>query len=166
MWRSEIAATVDGETPSVLCHPIRVILDPFLDIPPAANIKQTANQYRTIIFYNKQIEKSTDWETKNRDIEYIPTSAHEEYLDIEEILLKLGELKILSVLVESGPMLSSHLLKTKNVNRLYYFISPKIIGGTKNVYNNLNIFKLEEHIKLKNTNIEIINDDILYIGDL
>jgi len=42
---------------------------------------------------------------------------------------KLGKMDITSVLIESGASLNSHALEDGIVDKVMFFIAPKIIGG-------------------------------------
>jgi len=148
-------------------QPLRVVLDPFLEIEIQSNLCQTAETFKTIIFYDKNLVKKEKIDILNeKKINTIPVSANDEYLNIDEILFYLGEMKILSVLVEAGTKLNSYLLKNQYVNKLFYFLSPKILGGDKNVFDSLNIVDMKNQIKIYDANIEVIENDVLFIGYL
>ena len=142
-------------------QPIRVILDPFLKIDINSNIYKTADIYKTLIFYNSKIEIPNIHEDAiNKKFPVlIPVSANEEFLNINEVLIKLGEMKITSVLIEAGTKLNTFLLENNLVDKLFYFIAPKILGGNTNVFEGL-----KKQINLKNIKIEIIDKDILIIA--
>jgi len=149
-------------------HPIRVILDPILEINLNNNICQTANEINTFIFYHESITDLTKInQLRNIGIQAIPakmSNSHKFSLDFDDILLKLGSLNISSVMIEAGGKLNSYLLKNKFIDKLYYFIAPKIIGGSFSVYDSLNIADMSQIIELSKQSIEVLNDNILIIG--
>ncbi len=50
-------------------------------------------------------------------------------MPVEKALPLLGEMKICSILVEGGAALNAYLLEHKIIDKVYWFIAPKIIGG-------------------------------------
>ena len=157
--------TLNARTPSATKQPIRVILDTKLEIDPQSNICKTAKDYQTIVFYDSKLhEKTKITLLEQLSIKTIPVTAHKELLNIDEILTILGAQNITSILVEAGTTLNSYLLKNKYIDKIYYFIAPKILGGTKNAYDDLGIEKWDKQIKLNDIKHEIIDEDILLIG--
>ena len=150
----------------VKSHPQRVILDPKLQIPTESQIFQTMSQYKTILFYDKNMKFDPMAKKKLHQCQTVAVSCENYLLNIDEVLSALAEMNITSVLIEAGPTLSSCLLKNNLVNKLYYFIAPKILGGTKNVFDHLDITNLVQQINLQDINIEILNSDILVTGYL
>lgn len=154
---------------NVFKQPIRVILDPILEIDIHCNICKTANDIPTLIFYDKSLQDKSKLTLLNQTgIQSIPANTiianNKIYLDMDDVLLKLGALKICSVMVESGNKLNSYLLKNKLVDKLYYFIAPKILGGNFNVYDSLNISNMDDKIELSDISIKTFDDNILVSG--
>ena len=139
--------------------PIRIILDPKLEIPYNSQIYKTIKEQTTIIFFDKDLPIK-------HSLDAIPVSCKNNFLDFNEILSILADKNITSIMVEAGPTLNSYLLKNNYVNKLYYFIAPKIIGGTKNVYHDLDILRLENQLKIHEVDIKIFGSDILVSGYL
>jgi diaminohydroxyphosphoribosylaminopyrimidine deaminase/5-amino-6-(5-phosphoribosylamino)uracil reductase len=50
------------------------------------------------------------------------------------ILKYLAEQNISSLLVETGKILSTSFMRQKLVDKIYYFIAPKILGGLNTVF--------------------------------
>lgn len=148
-------------------HPVRVILDNNLDIDFDSNICKTSKEIDTIIFYDDEnIDSSKIPKLQELGINLIKTkrSADKNFLDLEDVLLKLGSMKISSLMTEAGTALNSYLLKNKFVDKLYYFIAPVILGGSKSVFNHLNIADISDKIKLTNYKTETVDNDILVIA--
>ncbi len=145
--------------------PIRIILDPFLKIPLTSKIAQTANLYKTIIFKSTNyIDPQKEEQLFEKDMTVISVPSDEEKLDLIEILAKLSDFPISSVMVEAGKTLNTSFLRNQLVQKIYYFIAPKIIGGNNSVYNDLNIDLMSECIKIVNKTVEFIDDDLLVTG--
>ncbi|MCL1826449.1 MAG: bifunctional diaminohydroxyphosphoribosylaminopyrimidine deaminase/5-amino-6-(5-phosphoribosylamino)uracil reductase RibD [Candidatus Cloacimonetes bacterium] len=153
-------------------HPIRLILDPKLEIPLTSAILNSIDKYKTIVFYDKSIKTTGNFAKLNKFIAsqkdsmiaLTPVAAENGKLDLAEVFYILGQWKITSIMVEAGTTLNSYLIQNNFVNKICYFIAPKILGGNQNVFQNLNIPSLEKHIPLRNTSVEIYGDNVLIIG--
>ena len=66
-------------------------------------------------------------------------------------------------MLESGPGLLTSFLKEGLIDKYLFFIAPKIIGGNNpySIFNELNIRKMSESIKLKFDKIKKIQNDLL-----
>ena len=151
--------------------PMRIILDPMLEIDPNSQICKTAEIIKTIIFYDKncKIDNFKLSKIQNLCIELIPViceEKHNTHLNFQEILKILGEKKITSVMVEAGQQLNSYLFKNCQIDKLYYFIAPKFLGGNKNVLNNLDLNDINEQITLTDIIIKTIESDVLVVGKI
>ena len=111
-----------------LKSPVRVICDTALRIPLESRIVKSANEFKTIIAY-----AASDEEKEKRLKEYgvylekLPLK--EGHVDMAALIMRLGELKIDSVLVEGGGTINDTLLREDLVDRVEAFIAPKIFGG-------------------------------------
>lgn len=141
--------TVLKDDPLLTCRipggrdPVRVICDTHLRIPVDSQIVQTAKKYRTLIATAqtgggessadrcgecKYIEdKCSALTAKGSEILYIPVKNG--HIDLEQLMKKLGEQKISSVLLEGGGTLNWSALGAGIVDRLQVYIAPKIFGG-------------------------------------
>jgi diaminohydroxyphosphoribosylaminopyrimidine deaminase / 5-amino-6-(5-phosphoribosylamino)uracil reductase len=110
-------------------QPIRIILDSLLEIDENSKVIQTANQIKTIIFttVNDELEKTKKLETYGAKV--IQTKSHLNEVDLNEVMKKLGQMGINSVLLEGGGSVNYSALRDGIVDEVYCFIAPKIFGG-------------------------------------
>ena len=131
--------TVLKDDPLLTCRipggrdPVRVICDTHLRIPVDSQIVQTAKKYRTLIATAENggsetgADKCSALTAKGCEILYIPVKNG--HIDLEQLMKKLGEQKISSVLLEGGGTLNWSALGAGIVDRLQVYIAPKIFGG-------------------------------------
>ena len=126
--------TVLKDDPLLTCRipggrdPVRVICDTHLRIPVDSQIVQTAKKYRTLIATAETSgSESSALTAKGCEILYIPVKNG--HIDLEQLMKKLGEQKISSVLLEGGGTLNWSALGAGIVDRLQVYIAPKIFGG-------------------------------------
>ncbi len=161
-----------GDFTQEIIHPMRVILDSNLIIPLNSKIVQTAKDIKTIVFARKDFQdkqkKISKLEGKGIEIIFVtsiknfPNSGN--LLSLDRILNELYKRNYYSVMIEAGSKVCSSFLREKLVDKMFYFISPKIIGGDFSLFREIMISKMDEAIKMKIDKIEKIGDDILVIG--
>lgn len=116
--------------------PIRIILDPLLEISPAAKIINQKSDAKTLIITadnstNAKIEIKKEKLKRKKQVEVFSFPVEKNnYFNLKKLLKKLREMKISSILVEGGAKLSHTFLKKNLVDKFYYFIAPKIYGGS------------------------------------
>ncbi|MGN1481733.1 bifunctional diaminohydroxyphosphoribosylaminopyrimidine deaminase/5-amino-6-(5-phosphoribosylamino)uracil reductase RibD [Porcipelethomonas sp.] len=125
--------TVLKDDPQLTCrlengrNPVRIICDSNLRIPSDCNIIRSAKEVPTIIACTENAQNTEI--SQNPEIKIIRTSSDNGHVDLNELMQKLGEEKIDSILLEGGGELNFSALKSGIVNRIQAYISPKILGG-------------------------------------
>lgn len=163
--------TVIKDNPKLTCrieggkNPIRIITDSTLRIPLESNVIND-NQSRTIIVTTDRADYKKAEELKSRGIELLFTNSKENRVDLKDMIRKLGELKIDSILLEGGSQLNFSALNEGIVDKVQFYIAPKIIGGvnSKTPIGGLGIDKLSDCFKLKNMITSNIGEDVLIEG--
>ncbi|TAL23663.1 MAG: bifunctional diaminohydroxyphosphoribosylaminopyrimidine deaminase/5-amino-6-(5-phosphoribosylamino)uracil reductase RibD [Nitrospirae bacterium] len=147
-------------------NPKRIIIDPNLEIPMDARILQTPPE--TIIVANSkgQVAKGKKEILSDRGIKIIEYDG--EKLDLKWLMKKLGGMEINSLLIEGGSSLNSYALEAGIIDKVMFFIAPKIIGGRESFpcVGGKTFRKLPEAHKLKDINVKRIGEDILIEGYL
>lgn len=112
-------------------NPIRIICDTNLRTPPDAKVVMTAKEIPTIIAcssadkekHRPYLDAGCQVVTVGKD-----TNGH---LDLRELMEKLAERSIDSILLEGGSTLNWSALKAGIVNKVQAYIAPKLFGGTE-----------------------------------
>lgn len=166
--------TVIKDNPELTCriengnNPIRIIVDSTLRIPINSKVLQIRDN-KTIIATTKKANINSMQELLNRNIKVIIIEEKNGQVDLSELIKKLGELNIDSILLEGGSTLNYSALEEKIVDKAMIYISPKFIGGesSKTPVGGRGIDKLNDAFRLKDIDINIEDEDILvkgYIG--
>lgn len=156
-----LTARVDGGK-----NPIRIVVDSSLKIDINANVVQDKSA-KTIIATTDKADKDKFLKLQAQDVDVIVVDKDEnDKVDIEKLLDILGQKNICSILVEGGATLSGSFVAKKLVDKVYFFIAPKIIGGkeAKTPVAGTGILNLQEALTLKDIQIEKLEEDILIIG--
>lgn len=156
-----LTARVDGGK-----NPIRIVVDSSLKIDINANVVQDKSA-KTIVATTDKADKDKILKLQAQDIDVIVVDKDEnDKVDIEKLLDILGQQNICSILVEGGATLSGSFVAKKLVDKVYFFIAPKIVGGkeAKTPVAGTGILNLQEALALKDIQIEKLEEDILIIG--
>lgn len=156
-----LTARVDGGK-----NPIRIVVDSSLRIDINANVVQDKSA-KTIIATTDKADKDKILKLQAQDVDVIVVDKDKnDKVDIEKLLDILGQQNICSILVEGGATLSGSFVAKKLVDKVYFFIAPKIIGGkeAKTPVAGTGILNLQEALSLKDIKIEKLEEDILIIG--
>ena len=156
-----LTARVDGGK-----NPIKIVVDSSLKIDINANVVQDKSA-KTIIATTDKANKDKILKLQAQDVDVIVVDKDEnDKVDIEKLLDILGQQNICSILVEGGATLSGSFVAKKLVDKVYFFIAPKIIGGkeAKTPVAGTGILNLQEALALKDIQIEKLEEDVLIIG--
>lgn len=147
-------------------QPIRVIVDSNLSVSSESQIVRTAKEYRTILVHTDSASAEKIVELKSFGIETLCCNEKDAHVDIDDMMMKLGENGIDSLLLEAGARLNAAFLQNDCVDEVYAFIAPKIIGGecSKSPIGGKGIDMMKDAILLHDIDIEKIDDDILIKG--
>lgn len=164
--------TVKEDNPSLTArveggkNPIRIVLDSSLDIDLNANII-TDKVAPTIIATTDRAERAKVDALEKMGIQVLIVDKDEDNrVDIVKLLDILGKQKICSILVEGGATLHGSLVEKGLVDRVYFFIAPKIVGGAmaKSPVMGKGIFNLNQALELDEMEIKKLAGDILITG--
>ena len=156
-----LTARVDGGK-----NPIRIVVDSSLKIDINANVVQDKSA-KTIVATTDKADKDKILKLQAQNVDVIVVDKDKnDKVDIEKLLDILGQQNICSILVEGGATLSGSFVAKKLVDKVYFFIAPKIIGGkeAKTPVAGTGILNLQEALTLKDIQIEKLEEDILIIG--
>ena len=142
----------------------RIIVDTEAKIPlNAAVLHLTDSSAMTLIATTERApqEKRNALEALGATVLVLPIKNGQ--VNLNSLMQRLGELNIDSVLVEGGAELNFSMLQEGLIDRLFSFISPKIIGGknAKTPVGGEGIPMMCDAIKLERVRVEMIEGDIL-----
>ena len=168
--------TVLADDPMLNCRvdggvdPVRIICDSNLHIPLVSQIVNTASEIETIVACSQEALESERKQEKIRKlqdagIQLIGTKgAHG--VNLVELMKKLGEQNIDSILLEGGGTLNASALEDGIVNKVYAYIAGKLIGGmdARSPVEGMGIDRMADAITLKHMEIERLDDDFCIVG--
>ena len=140
-------------------NPFRIVVDPHLCTPLESNFVKMADDNKSIIITSKENEKNDKIkELENKNVKIIYMEGFD--FSVHEILKKIGELKIDSVLLEGGSYLISKAFKENRIDGGEIFIAPKILGGGLPFIDGFDFKEIKDCFHLQNVKFNVYDDNI------
>ncbi len=105
---------------------VRVLLDDGLLITPQSQLAGTAGEFPLLVFTNPNSDAKRKTELLKAGVEILSEPSGR---DLDRVLAELGKRSIQSVLVEGGANVAGALLQAGLVDKVTFFIAPRLIGG-------------------------------------
>jgi diaminohydroxyphosphoribosylaminopyrimidine deaminase/5-amino-6-(5-phosphoribosylamino)uracil reductase len=108
---------------------IRIVLDSALRFPLRARMLSTRASGRIHIFTSSSAASPKKDALRKMGVEIVEVPGSSGMINLKDVLSRLGEQGIASVLVEGGSRLLTSLLEKKLADKLFLTVSPRLIGG-------------------------------------
>ena len=164
--------TVLADDPMLNCrmeggtNPVRIICDSELRIPEDSQLVKTAEEQKTLIAYCVGEEQKIE-RLKQKGVQLLQVAQNQDgTVKLPELMRRLGEEKIDSILLEGGGTLNASMLEEKLIQRLYAFVAPKLVAGAKakSPVEGKGILKMKDAISLHNVETVLYGKDICITG--
>ncbi|UCH28070.1 MAG: bifunctional diaminohydroxyphosphoribosylaminopyrimidine deaminase/5-amino-6-(5-phosphoribosylamino)uracil reductase RibD [Trueperaceae bacterium] len=179
-WRHELDAiavginTVLHDDPRLTTRfeggysPVKVIFDSAARTPPQAKLFEDdprGERARVIVFATEKASKTRVDALRERGAEVITTSQVSGRVEIRTALAELLDRELTSVLLEGGGTLSWSFFEAQAVDRLAWFISPKLLGGNgASPLAGVGVSRLASAFHLESWQTEALGMDLLITG--
>jgi len=177
--RSEVDAILVGidtvlkDNPGLLSsnskkRPTRVIVDSRLRIPLDARVLNS--RAPTIVATRKGADKRKIENLQTRGVEVLQVPRWRKHprrgLDLKFLMKQLARKGVASLLIEGGGKVNASALEMGLVDKVLFFIAPKIIGGEDAItpVEGEGIDRIGQAIILKDTRIGRFGEDLLFEG--
>ena len=140
--------------------PIRIILDPKLQIPLNADVLRDKN---VAVATTTSADKKKKEQLENLGFTVLTFNGRE--IPIPKLLSALKEKEIISILVEGGGETLGNFLDAGVVDKVYAFHAPILIGGRKAIgIGGEGVETIKKAIRLKNITLKKFDDNLLITG--
>ena len=145
--------------------PYRIVLDSRLNIPEEARVIGTSPS-KAIIAATALAPKDRIEKFEKRGVQIFIFDSKEGKVDLRSCLSKLGEIGMMSLLVEGGSQVNGSFLDEGVIDKFFLFLSPKLIGDHQapGIFGGRGVSNLHEAIALKEMKAKRIGEDILIEG--
>jgi diaminohydroxyphosphoribosylaminopyrimidine deaminase/5-amino-6-(5-phosphoribosylamino)uracil reductase len=143
-------------------NPLRVVVDSTLRLPLRAQVADTTS-CRTLVATTAAASGAQQQVLRAQGVEIVTLPAYDDgRVDLDALLQYLGSRSIASVLVEGGAALSATLLQRRLVDKVLFFVAPKIIGGDGiSVVGACGVEHMEQVIRLQELKANVVGEDVL-----
>lgn len=145
--------------------PLRIIIDSTLKVPFESKVIKYNNN-NTIVACVENTDLIKKEKLEKMGVKIIETKSKKGKVDLQEVVEKLGKEKIDSILLEGGGTLNFSALKEGIVDKVRFYIAPKIIGGenSKNSVSGQGFYNLDDCVNLKDMSYEQMGNEIVVEG--
>jgi diaminohydroxyphosphoribosylaminopyrimidine deaminase/5-amino-6-(5-phosphoribosylamino)uracil reductase len=147
--------------------PYRIVLDSRLRIPEAAKLIGTSPA-KVVIAATELAPEDNIERLGKRGVRILTLDSKEGRVNLKSCLSKLGEIGMMSLLVEGGSQVNGSFLDEGLVDKLLLFLSPKLIGDrlAPGIFGGRGVSNLQEAIPLREIKAKRIGEDIFLEGYL
>lgn len=149
-------------------QPLKIIIDSQLSTPQDANIFSRNSRVIIITLPVKQGQETENRRILAQKAKILEVKEKAGQINLKDMMKKLGQLEITNIFVEGGGTLIGSLFDEGLVDKVLFFISPKIIGGKEAISSVMGrgISRVEKAVKLKDIRIKRIAEDFLIEGNV
>ena len=142
---------------------LRIVVDSTLRLSPGAQVADVAAERRTLIVTTEQAEAAKMKTLEARGVEVIRLPAcGAGRVNLDALCAVLGQRGIASVLVEGGAVLTAALLRQRLIDKMVFFVAPKIIGGDGvSAFGPCGIDTMEQALSLRELTSRQVGDDLM-----
>lgn len=147
-------------------QPVKVVVDSRLSLQQEANIFDAKSRVIIITLASKAGQETDNRRLLQDKATILEVKEKSGQVNLRDALKKLANLKITNLLVEGGGTLVGSLFDEGLVDRVLFFISPKIIGGKDAIGSVMGqgIARIEKAIKIREVKFRRLGEDFLVEG--
>jgi diaminohydroxyphosphoribosylaminopyrimidine deaminase/5-amino-6-(5-phosphoribosylamino)uracil reductase len=147
-------------------NPRRIVLDADLTLPPTLRLFTDEERHRTIVATSLDAAAGGRADALRGDgVEVLGVRQRRPgELDLEEILARLGERGIASVLVEGGATLAGAMLERELASKIYLFIAPKLFGHGTTAFRGKPIEHVADAHQLNIHSVRMVGEDVMVVA--
>jgi diaminohydroxyphosphoribosylaminopyrimidine deaminase/5-amino-6-(5-phosphoribosylamino)uracil reductase len=134
-------------------------------MPASCRLLDTAQEAPVVVLTTAAAEGHlVNWRNRGADVISFPTDR--KVIDVKALLTELGRRGMTNVLVEGGAGTLGSFLDAGEIDEVYAFVAPRLIGGLNapSPLDGLGVGELNESLRLTDCRIEQIGDDLLIHG--
>ena len=147
-------------------QPIRIIADSRLSIPIKSRLIATLRKAPLIIATTSKAPASKRKKLEKAGVEVLTLPQKKGGINLKTLLKELARRNIMNLLVEGGGALSGALMDEGLVDRVAFFIAPKISGGSYSAMTGNGVLKMADAWSIESPKISMIGPDLLLEGNV
>lgn len=149
-------------------QPLKIVVDSQLSISQDANIFSRNTEAIVVTLPVKSGQETENRKILSEKAKILEVKEKAGQVNLKDMMKKLAQLEITNILVEGGGTLIGSMFDEGLVDKILFFVSPKIIGGKEAISSVMGkgISRIDKSIKLKAIKLKRIGEDFLIEGDV
>ncbi|TWT32821.1 Riboflavin biosynthesis protein RibD [Blastopirellula retiformator] len=146
--------------------PLRVVVDGEATLSPTSQLVQTAHQTPVLVAVKKGADAQRCRVLSDAGCEVFVCGGEGHAARLDALLAELGKRRLTNILVEGGAGLLGEFLKLGQIDEVYAFVAPKLIGGSgaPSPIGGTGWADMSEALQLTDVTIEPLGDNVLMHG--
>ena len=151
-----------------LNNPYRIVVDSELKIPMDSNILKSNLKSKVVIATTARSDAKKVNALKEKGANVVVVENDNQRVNLFKLMDELGKMEITSVMIEGGSELNSSALESGIVDKVIFFIAPRIIGGKDSMpaVGGRCVEKLSDSLNIHDVNVDRCGSDIVIEGYL
>jgi len=146
--------------------PTRIVLDTHLRMPCEARLLSASDTARTVIATSTAAPREKRLQLEAAGAKVLIVEGDGPRVSLGPLMDQLGAMQITSILLEGGGELHCSALRASIVDKVLYFLAPKLIGGRSApmAIGGEGFARLEEAVALERMQVRQLDGDLLIEG--
>lgn len=146
--------------------PLRIVVDTHLRTPRNAKVVTQHSSADTLLITGEGAERSNLRPFHGNGVSVIECPIRHGKIDLKALMRRLGEMSLMSVLVEGGAAVTGSMIREKLIDKFYLFKAPRLLGGDDGVpvAAGPGPKKMDDSMVLKEIRVRRFGDDTLIRG--
>jgi diaminohydroxyphosphoribosylaminopyrimidine deaminase/5-amino-6-(5-phosphoribosylamino)uracil reductase len=146
--------------------PMRIIVDSRLRLPCEARVLTASTAACTLIATTAEAPREKRLQLEAAGVKVLVVEGEGPGVPLGPLMEQLGTMQVSSILLEGGGELHSSALRVGIVDKVLYFLAPKLIGGRSAppAIGGTGFARLEEAVTLERMHVRQLDGDLLIEG--
>ncbi|MCM8797437.1 MAG: bifunctional diaminohydroxyphosphoribosylaminopyrimidine deaminase/5-amino-6-(5-phosphoribosylamino)uracil reductase RibD [Candidatus Omnitrophica bacterium] len=147
-------------------QPVKIVVDSQLSTTQDANIFSNAAPVIIVTLPSAPGQETENKKILSQKAKILEVREKAGQINLKDMLKKLAAMEITNILVEGGGTLNGSLFDEDLVDKVIFFIAPKIIGGKDGISAVMGrgVARVDRALKLKDISLRRIGEDLMIEG--